>query len=65
VASIEGWFLEKTPWPLLTRDQVKLLKGDNVVGSGALGLDALGVTPTPLEAILPIYLARFRPADTP
>lgn len=65
VASIEGWFLEKTPWPLLTRDQVKLLKVDNVVGAGALGLDTLGVTPTPLEAILPTYLTRYRPAGAP
>jgi NADH dehydrogenase len=40
---------------------VKLLKRDNVVGAAALGLDALGITPTPLEAILPAYLARFRP----
>lgn len=62
MASIEAWFLEKTPWPLLTRDQVKLLKRDNVVASSALGLDALGIAPTPLEAILPTYLARYRPA---
>ncbi|MBE0533219.1 MAG: complex I NDUFA9 subunit family protein [Rhodospirillales bacterium] len=65
IASIKAWFLEKTPWPLLTRDQVKLLKSDNVVSPAALGLDALGITPTPLEAILPTYLARFRPADAP
>ncbi|MDX9861772.1 MAG: complex I NDUFA9 subunit family protein [Rhodospirillales bacterium] len=62
VASIEGWFLEKSPWPLLTRDQVRLLRNDNVVGPGALGLESLGVEPTPLEAILPTYLGRFRPA---
>ncbi|WP_316976108.1 complex I NDUFA9 subunit family protein [Shumkonia mesophila] len=62
MASIEAWFLEKTPWPLLTRDQVKLLKRDNVVASSALSLDALGIAPTPLEAILPTYLARYRPA---
>jgi NADH dehydrogenase len=65
IASIKAWFLEKTPWPLLTRDQVKLLKSDNVVSPAALGLDALGITPTPLEAILPTYLARFRPAGAP
>jgi len=61
VAAIEAWFIEKSPWPLLTRDQVKLLKRHNVVGESALGLDALDIEPTPLEAILPLYLARFRP----
>lgn len=61
VAAFEAWFVEKTPWPLLTRDQVKLLKRDNVVGDSALGLAALDIEPTPLEAVLPAYLARFRP----
>jgi len=45
---------------MLTRDQVELLKTDNVVSEGALGLDALGITPTPLEVVLPGYLARFQ-----
>ena len=52
--------LEKLPNPMLTRDQVELLKTDNVVSGHAPGLDALGVTPTPLEVVLPGYLARFQ-----
>jgi NADH dehydrogenase len=60
LASIEAWFLEKMPEPLLTRDQVKLLRHDNVVGDEALGLAALGIEPTAAETILPTYLARFR-----
>lgn len=47
---------------ILTRDQVKSLRHDNVVADGARGFAALGMTPTPYEAILPEYLYRFRPA---
>jgi hypothetical protein len=32
-----------------------------VVGAAALGLQALGITPTPAEVVLPGYLSRFRP----
>ena len=49
--------------PFLTRDQVTLLKQDNVVGAGGEGLgriDAFGVTPESIEAIVPSYLARYR-----
>ncbi len=60
VAGIEAWFLEKWPEPLLTRDQVKLLKRDNVVAPGALTLKDLGLEPTAAETILPTYLARYR-----
>ncbi|HEV2363146.1 MAG TPA: complex I NDUFA9 subunit family protein [Caulobacteraceae bacterium] len=46
--------------PPLTTDQVRLLRADNVVSGLAPGLEALGVTPTTLEAILPTYLWRYR-----
>ncbi|MBU2992243.1 complex I NDUFA9 subunit family protein [Octadecabacter sp. 1_MG-2023] len=46
----------------ITADQVESLKIDNVVSEGAQGFDALGITPTALEAILPDYLWRFRPS---
>ena len=61
VASIEAWFLEKLPKPLLTRDQVKLMRNDNVVAAGAAGFKELGIQPKTAEAILPTYLHRFRP----
>ena len=47
--------------PVLTSDQVRLLRSDNVVAAGAPGLAALGITPTPVEAVVPSYLWRFRP----
>jgi NADH dehydrogenase len=47
--------------PVLTADQVALLKGDCVPQAGAPGLKQLGVTsPTAVEGILPTYLYRFR-----
>ncbi len=61
VAAIEAFFLELWPKPMLTRDQVTLLKRDNVVGAGALGLKDLGISPKAAEAIVPTYLHRFRP----
>ncbi|MCB2099841.1 MAG: complex I NDUFA9 subunit family protein [Rhodobacterales bacterium] len=61
LASIEAWFLEKLPMPLLTRDQVTLLKTDNVVKEGANTLADLGITPTSVKLILPTYLRRYRP----
>lgn len=46
--------------PPITRDQVKLLRTDNVVAKDALTLADLGVTPETVEAVVPRYLARFR-----
>ncbi|SEP98171.1 complex I NDUFA9 subunit family protein [Thalassovita taeanensis] len=47
---------------VLTRDQVKNLRHDNVVSEGAMGFADLGIKPVPLEAVLPDYLWRFRPS---
>ena len=46
----------------LTRDQVRNLAVDNVVGPDAQGFTALGITPTSMAAVLPDYLWRFRPS---
>jgi uncharacterized protein YbjT (DUF2867 family) len=52
--------------PLLTRDQVELLRYDNVVSDTArrdgLTLEGLGITPQSIAAIVPTYLWRFRKA---
>ena len=44
----------------ISRDQVVLMKRDNVVGPNALGFAALGITQHSVEEILPTYLGRER-----
>ncbi|HEX6103357.1 MAG TPA: complex I NDUFA9 subunit family protein [Alphaproteobacteria bacterium] len=61
VATVQGAVLSLLPNPPLTRDQVKLLRRDNVISGLFPGLTELGVRPTALEAVIPTYLDRFRP----
>ena len=42
----------------VSRDQVILMKRDNVVAASALTFAELGIAPTPLEEVLPTYLGR-------
>jgi NADH dehydrogenase len=60
LASFQAGIAERIPGKPLTRDQVELLKVDNVLSGAAPGLTDLGVTPTAVELILPTYLDRFR-----
>lgn len=60
IATVQAAFLQIMPNPILTMDQVKLLKKDNVVAITAAGLADLGITPTSVEAVIPSYLWRFR-----
>ena len=46
---------------VLTRDQLRNLRNDNVVAEGAKSFADLGITPVAMEAILPSYLWKFRP----
>jgi len=48
------------PRPLITRDQVEMLKTDAVIHPHTKTLYDLGINPTALELILPLYLKRFR-----
>lgn len=63
-ARMQGRILGLLPKPLLTVDQVTLLKTDNVVSAAAekegRTLAGIGIRPATLEAILPSYLWRFR-----
>ena len=63
-ASIKAFFLQASALlgiaPLLTMDQVKLLKTDNVVHDGMPGIGDLGIAPDSIEAVVPSYLWRFR-----
>lgn len=61
VAEIMGRILQMVPLidPLLTRDQVELLKSDTVVRPGLPNLSDLGIAATAMDLILPTYLTRF------
>lgn len=50
------------PNTVLTPDQVKSLKVDNIVAPGAKTLADLGIQATSFGAVIPEYLWRFRPA---
>jgi uncharacterized protein YbjT (DUF2867 family) len=47
---------------LITRDQVRNLRQDNVVAPGARGFADLGLTPATMDSVLPEYLWRYRPS---
>ncbi|MBV9748123.1 MAG: complex I NDUFA9 subunit family protein [Acetobacteraceae bacterium] len=61
LARLQARISEWIPGKPLTRDQLLLLARDNVVSPGVPGLEALGITPTPLELVVPPYLDRYRP----
>jgi NADH dehydrogenase len=61
LAELQAAVLEKLPGKLLTRDQLRMLAKDNVVGQGVLSLAELGIQPTPADLVVPRYLGRFRP----
>lgn len=60
LAEVQGAILQHLPDPPLTRDQVLMLRRDNVVAPGAPGFAEIGITPTALEVIVPTYLQRYR-----
>lgn len=66
LARLQGAILGMLPKPLLTTDQVTLLKTDNIVSAEAEAerrtLAALGIQGRSTAAILPTYLWRYRPA---
>lgn len=66
VASLIGSIASLVPFvkPPLTSDQVTLLRSDNIVSQAAISegrtLEAIGIEPALVEAILPSYLVRYR-----
>ena len=60
LAKFQSFFLQFMPNPLLTPDQVELLKYSNVVSEEHSTLKDLGITGTPIKSILPKYIYRFR-----
>jgi len=61
LARIQAKLAELLPNPPLTQDQLILLQRDNVVSHDAMTLTDLGIKPAAVEALVPGYLARFRP----
>jgi NADH dehydrogenase len=66
LAKAQALFLQLLPNPMLTVDQVELLKSDTVVSEAAHAegrtLEGLGIRPQAIEAIVPAYLYRYRRA---
>jgi NADH dehydrogenase len=59
LARLQARILERLPGKLLTTDQLEMLGQDNVVSGTLPGLAALGITPKPIELIVPTYLNRY------
>ena len=66
VAKLQASLLQLLPKPLLTTDQVELLRRDNIVSAEAKregrSIEALGIDPIAMATIVPSYLWRFRKA---
>jgi NADH dehydrogenase len=64
IAKLQAQVLQFMPKPLLTPDQVELLRYDNVVSNDARRdgrtLEGLGIDPASIAAVVPSYLWRFR-----
>ena len=64
VASAMGSVLQYLPGRVLTPDQVRQLRVDNVVSEAAIAdrrtFAGFGIEPTTLEAVLPSYLTQYR-----
>ena len=60
-----SYFLQLFPNPIISVDQVEILKHSNVVSGNYPGIKNLGISGTALKNILPKYLSRFKsPYDT-
>lgn len=60
LAKVVGAVGSLCPTPPLTVDQVRSLATDNVASHGLPGLAELGVAPTAMGGILPLYLGQYR-----
>jgi NADH dehydrogenase len=60
MATMIGKVAQCLPSPLLTADQVKLLKQDNIADPKLNGFKKLGITPATVEMVVPTYLNRYR-----
>jgi NADH dehydrogenase len=59
-AKFQAKILQLLPKPLLTIDQVEMLKYDNIVSNKYPTLEDLKINPKTIESVLPNYIWRFR-----
>ena len=60
VAKFQSYFLQMLPKPILTADQIELLKQNNIISGEFPLLKDLGISGTPIQSVLPKYIYRFR-----
>tara|TARA_Y100000590_G_C15571028_1_gene958602 strand:+ start:1 stop:879 length:879 start_codon:yes stop_codon:yes gene_type:complete len=60
LAKFQSYFLGMMPNPLITPDQVEMLKYDNIISGEHPTLKDLGISGKTLQSILPQYIYRFR-----
>ena len=60
IAKFQSYFLQMLPNPVLTVDQVELLKYDNIVSGDHPALKDLDIEGKTIESVLPEYIYRFR-----
>ena len=57
LARLQAWLMELAPGePLMSRDNLDAMKTDNIASGKLPGLAALGIKPSALAAIAPLYL---------
>jgi NADH dehydrogenase len=64
LGAIQGFVLQHLPGKILTLDQVRMLRTDNVVSDAAARegrtLQGLGIEAVAIDSIVPLYLAKYR-----
>jgi len=58
--AVAARLLARLPMSGLTQDQLLMLERDNVADPGMPGLAELGILPTPIDLVVPGYLAQYR-----
>ncbi len=65
IASLQGAILQYLPGKVLTLDQVRMLRANSTVSTKARKenrtLEGLGILPTPIDAVVPVYLEKYKP----
>ena len=60
IAKFQSYFFQMLPKPILTMDQVELLKHDNITSGDYPGLHDLGIEGKNIHSILPQYIYRYK-----